>query len=556
MQASIAVALVTVVPAPHLPSGAAVLPDVDDDDVVDDADGVAFVVDGSAGAAFVFPPPHATTKDEDKRRKDGMRFRMRHWVVQNPAASERSGLRVAPAAGGREPSMATARPNDARPRKILLVEDSAEVRELYEIALVDKGYEVKTAALAEDALQLLHDGFRPDVIVTDLFMPGIGGLELITRVRSDLVPPVPPVVVVSGFPDAMDEALRRGAARFETKPLSLNELVHVVEDTISGSPELRTPGPDTIRKRRDATRAVGEAMLARLLAEDPDVMNRVHVQVTATARFFDLGAVLVFFLRKGKLILTAASDPKFPPGTDAAVFMPLLIDVLEAGTSLVLTSGTSRWLRLPTESSPFQFLVAVPYVVDGAGVGVLCIVDVVPHRFGNSPLSILEYVARRASAVLRGGTKLTDASGLLDRATMATMLGASLSTATEARWALGISLLETAELPSDGSLGTLIANLPAPHLMIGFFDRRHVVAFAVAESVERVKNRLSLARGLVETRLAVSAVAELTYEDPVPCRTAEDLFAQVIELVERAAQERGSESQAFLAIDACRRRAS
>src|SRR6516165_1084248 len=107
---------------------------------------------------------------------------------------------------------------------ILVVDDSDDLRELYETLLRYEGYEVKTASSAEEALRIVRT-WRPSLVITDLFMPGIGGLELITRLRSDFAPPVPPIIVFSGVSEAKDEALKRGAARFETKPVGPEELL-------------------------------------------------------------------------------------------------------------------------------------------------------------------------------------------------------------------------------------------------------------------------------------------------------------------------------------------
>jgi len=113
-------------------------------------------------------------------------------------------------------------------RTILVVDDSDDLRELYETALRYEGYEVKTASSAEEALKIVR-AWRPSLVITDLFMPGIGGLELITRLRSDFAPPIPPIIVFSGVSEAKDEALKRGAARFETKPVGPEELLRIVE---------------------------------------------------------------------------------------------------------------------------------------------------------------------------------------------------------------------------------------------------------------------------------------------------------------------------------------
>ena len=108
---------------------------------------------------------------------------------------------------------------------------------------------------------------------------------------------------------------------------------------------------------------------------------------------------------------------------------------------------------------------------------------------------------------------------------------------------------EVIEVPRDWSLSELMMNLPAPNMMIGMLDQQHVAAFAVAESIELVKERLALTRCLLESRLTVNHTVELTYEDPVP-RFELDVFVALSgELLDRAY----AETRSFLAIDARRR---
>ena len=70
----------------------------------------------------------------------------------------------------------------------------------------------------EDALQKIRRE-RPDLLVLDVVMPRMDGLELLLKMRSDLAPPIPPAILVSGFDLTEAEALRRGAERFLPKPV-------------------------------------------------------------------------------------------------------------------------------------------------------------------------------------------------------------------------------------------------------------------------------------------------------------------------------------------------
>jgi CheY-like chemotaxis protein len=434
-----------------------------------------------------------------------------------------------------------------RGRKILLVDDSDDLRELMESILTIEGYDVKTAPLAETALEIAR-AWRPDLVITDLFMPGIGGLELITRLRSDLAP-VPPIVAISGVPESKDEALKRGAVRFETKPVSPEELLHIVEDALASEPAPRLRSPTAVSERRAATRAIGEAMLSRHLTEDPGFFAKIGTQMQVAARFFGQFSVLVFFLREGKLKLVASSDPTFPLDADATEILPIVNDVVETEAKIVVTAGISQWLAQQPGSGNIRFLAAVPYVLDRVVVGVLCLVDRVPHDFSSAAIGILEYMTRRSAAVMRGGPKFVDASGLLEPAAFGAFLHGSVILAQEAGHAFGFMMCEVAEVPRDGSPPELLKNLPAPSLMIGILNRHHLVAFAFAESVELVRERLALTRRLIESRLTVRHTVELTYEDPVPIMELDAFVVRSRQLLARA----GAEMRGFLAVDARRR---
>lgn len=109
--------------------------------------------------------------------------------------------------------------------RVMLVEDEAAIAATYERALRQAGHEVVLAASGEEAL--LHRGC--DVVVTDLGLPGIDGLDLLQALRSR--GEHPRTVVVTGHSDleSCQRALRLGADEFLTKPLSLETLVEAVE---------------------------------------------------------------------------------------------------------------------------------------------------------------------------------------------------------------------------------------------------------------------------------------------------------------------------------------
>lgn len=105
----------------------------------------------------------------------------------------------------------------------MIVDDEPQARRVLRSALVSRGFEVTDARSGEEALESLrHD--TPDVILLDLKMPGIGGLETCRLIRE--VSEVP-IMIVSARNTEQEkvEALENGADDYVTKPLALEELI-------------------------------------------------------------------------------------------------------------------------------------------------------------------------------------------------------------------------------------------------------------------------------------------------------------------------------------------
>jgi two-component system KDP operon response regulator KdpE len=107
--------------------------------------------------------------------------------------------------------------------KILIADDDPQILRALRITLSARGYDVLTAIDGREALRLAADK-HPDIIVVDLGMPGLTGIEVIQGVRgwSSV-----PILVVSGRSDSLDkvEALDAGADDYVTKPFAADELL-------------------------------------------------------------------------------------------------------------------------------------------------------------------------------------------------------------------------------------------------------------------------------------------------------------------------------------------
>jgi two-component system KDP operon response regulator KdpE len=129
---------------------------------------------------------------------------------------------------------------DAKTR-ILVVDDEPQITRVLKTTLSSQGYVVRTASNGEEALQELRS-WGPDLLVTDLRMPKMDGLELCRRVRADSRIPVI-VLSVKGEEVVKVQALDAGADDYITKPFGINELLARVRAALrrASTPEPETP---------------------------------------------------------------------------------------------------------------------------------------------------------------------------------------------------------------------------------------------------------------------------------------------------------------------------
>jgi DNA-binding NtrC family response regulator len=125
-----------------------------------------------------------------------------------------------------------------RSARILVVDDEVGARTALADMLRDEGFDVEMAADAFKALGK-YEEFAPHVVVTDLQMPGMNGIDLMNKIRSTEDPAA--VIVMTAFGDVGTavEAMRAGAADYLTKPLNFDELLVVVKKVITAQELMR-----------------------------------------------------------------------------------------------------------------------------------------------------------------------------------------------------------------------------------------------------------------------------------------------------------------------------
>jgi two-component system KDP operon response regulator KdpE len=161
-------------------------------------------------------------------------------------------------------------------QRILIVDDERQITRVLSRGLASKGYEVHVAGDGEAALQTFGD-WQPDLIITDLSMPNMNGLELCRRLRAFSAVPII-VLSVKGEERAKVEALDAGADDYVTKPFGIDELLARIRATLRRAP-VAEPGAKNVLEAGDFHMQLDERKLTikskeiRLTPKEYDLMT-------------------------------------------------------------------------------------------------------------------------------------------------------------------------------------------------------------------------------------------------------------------------------------------
>jgi DNA-binding NtrC family response regulator len=108
-------------------------------------------------------------------------------------------------------------------KRILVVDDDESLRWVTQVQLQQNGYQVNAAADANQALEMIREA-PPDLVITDLKMPGISGLDLLKKIRAEYPEIMVIMVTAFGTVENAVEAMKAGAYDYITKPVNMEEL--------------------------------------------------------------------------------------------------------------------------------------------------------------------------------------------------------------------------------------------------------------------------------------------------------------------------------------------
>jgi putative nucleotidyltransferase with HDIG domain len=189
-------------------------------------------------------------------------------------------------------------------RRVLIVDDDHLVRDALRFALEDAGYDVWAVAHGADALAVLESQ-AVDIVLSDIFMPGMNGFELLKQIRQRR--PDVPVILVTGFGniEMARQALKEGATDFITKPYNVSEIPILIERNLMRHTIESSRTRDLQEEVRRSYRATLEALLAALDTRDTETeghSERVAAYTMLIAQQLNLSEAELQHIEYGALL--------------------------------------------------------------------------------------------------------------------------------------------------------------------------------------------------------------------------------------------------------------
>jgi DNA-binding response OmpR family regulator len=336
---------------------------------------------------------------------------------------------------------------------VLIIEDDDAVAEIYQVVLVAAGFRVARAANGAEGL-LLEDHLSPDLIILDVHMPVLGGLEMLRR-RHPEQRARTPVIVSSGDLSVEKAALEAGATLFVPKLLEAGDLLAAIDLV------LRSLEADADARRRRAGEVLAEQsrddsrradITDRLDANDRELTARIGALVKWLAGYYEMGAAWVDILRRDSILVDAAFHRKSERLAYDIVHRVLLAENI-AGAPTPFVVGdlqAAPWFSAhPAARAGFRFFAGVPLRgPNDVRLGSLCIGDPDARSFDAANLIVLQYcgvefghrIAHLAGANI-SGPFLFDGIGVFAAETMNVLIGAELMRARRRPAAFELALI-------------------------------------------------------------------------------------------------------------------
>ena len=190
-------------------------------------------------------------------------------------------------------------PEDAR--KVLVVEDNAELR-VYIYNNLSSQYDVRDAGNGREALQVIAEGWMPDIVITDLMMPEMDGMELIETLRNDFSTSHIPIVMITAKheDDTHVRAMKYGADGYIAKPFSMELLKARIDNIFERRKEvIRKPGKVEISPEEIVITDRDEQLIKKVMTWLEENVADPDVTVEQLATYVGMGRTSMYNKIKG-----------------------------------------------------------------------------------------------------------------------------------------------------------------------------------------------------------------------------------------------------------------
>ncbi|WP_045215082.1 HD domain-containing phosphohydrolase [Desulfonatronovibrio magnus] len=286
--------------------------------------------------------------------------------------------------------------------KILVVDDEESLREICRDALKDEGYNVLQAGDGQQALEVVSANKDVDVIISDLRMPVMNGLELLEKIKEKQLDI--DFLIMTGFAtiETAVECMKKGAADYLPKPFNINHLLVKVSKVIRD----RTAKLE----RNRLSNIVRMLNLSNALNAQLDLKSICYEFVLQVQRNFSPDSAVLFTRADGKSNLTKSvirgrlfrEDPEF-----FARVQRLAQESLNESKSYLLDKYTARQLPMFADQEFPYSLMVVPLFSQQNRVGAVVLLRKDSSLFSNDDLQLLSVFAAHVATAIQNAKMYT-----------------------------------------------------------------------------------------------------------------------------------------------------